>query len=431
MQCTICVKTVKENRIISCPSCEYKSCSTCLKKYFLGISEPRCPNCLVVLTREFVRENFKMFSREYEKMRERFIFQQEIALMPSTLSFVENELKARELLKQNVSLYEQKSKLYLQIEDINSTIRSNAVLIQTLQNHANHIIPKKNTKIIGKCPTEECRGFVTETEYKCGVCSVEMCKKCLQSEINPHKCNQDDVATAKLLQRDSKACPTCATLICKIDGCDQMWCTQCHTSFSWITGLISNGRVHNPHFYEWQRSVGNGVAPRVEDEVRCGHVDCGEMTRKIPPDMCPYVTQKLMALHMFVGHFSDKFPEPAAINNINARVKYLLNEMTEKEFMKSAYVADKDYNKRKDIRNIVDVLVFESDNIFRDVVNSEDISKDFLKNIENRMDNLVDFINTTLVVVHKKYGVTCQKRILYNNRQNYNKRCVYQYSVNL
>ena len=120
-----------------------------MKKYFLGISEPRCPNCLVVLTREFVRENFKMFSREYEKMRERFIFQQEIALMPSTLSFVENELKARELLKQNVILYEQKSKLYLQIEDINSTIRSNAVLIQTLQNHANHIIPKKNTKIIG------------------------------------------------------------------------------------------------------------------------------------------------------------------------------------------------------------------------------------------------------------------------------------------
>ena len=31
-----------------------------------------------------------------------------------------------------------------------------------------------------------------------------------------------------------------------------MWCTQCHTAFSWKSGQIQT-RVHNPHYYEWLR----------------------------------------------------------------------------------------------------------------------------------------------------------------------------------
>ena len=71
-----------------------------------------------------------------------------------------------------------------------------------------------------------------------------------------HTCNPDVRATAQLLDNDTRPCPRCSSLIHKIDGCDHMWCTQCHVSFSWDKGTIETSR-HNPHYYEWQRQQGD------------------------------------------------------------------------------------------------------------------------------------------------------------------------------
>ena len=116
--------------------------------------------------------------------------------------------------------------------------------------------------IVHACPGENCRGFL-DSEWTCSLCKVDVCSKCHEITgsvlSSQHVCNPDNVATAALLSKDTRPCPKCATGIYKIDGCDQMWCTQCHTGFSWRTGLVET-RVHNPHFFQWvreQREKGN------------------------------------------------------------------------------------------------------------------------------------------------------------------------------
>jgi hypothetical protein len=71
-----------------------------------------------------------------------------------------------------------------------------------------------------------------------------------------------------MLKKNTKPCPKCGVRISKIDGCDQMWCVECKTAFSWNTGNIESGKIHNPHYYQFMRERG-GMPRDPNDVVRC------------------------------------------------------------------------------------------------------------------------------------------------------------------
>jgi hypothetical protein len=117
-------------------------------------------------------------------------------------------------------------------------------------------------RIVMACPVDTCAGFVN-TLWKCGMCDTKICKECRRVKTDGHACVADDVATAHALAAETKPCPKCAASISKVSGCDQMWCTLCHTTFSWTTGKVEVATIHNPHYFQWLAANGKEI-PRAD-----------------------------------------------------------------------------------------------------------------------------------------------------------------------
>ena len=116
-----------------------------------------------------------------------------------------------------------------------------------------------------RCLTSKCPGFIIEST--CKICKVNQCASCLTLiSSNTHTCDPELVNTVKMIERSSKPCPNCKQRIEKTDGCDQMFCTECHTAFDWKTNKVIQGRIHNPHYFHWISTGGD--AARAEDEAR-------------------------------------------------------------------------------------------------------------------------------------------------------------------
>jgi hypothetical protein len=216
---------------------------------------------------------------------------------------------------------------------------------------------KKNSHYIFKCPRDDCRGFISDT-YICGTCNKSVCKFCkLKIDNNDHKCDKDDIKSSALVSSLTKLCPKCMTPILKSGGCDQMFCTQCNTPFSWITGEIEIGVIHNPHYYEYLSTVSGTVMDI--DVIACGEIPIAWVFMEIinRATTTQYILEKLRNLHRDVTHFRQVVLPVWVIDNvkdnIDIRVKYLLNEIDESIFKLKLINREK---KRMKIKAVYDLL---------------------------------------------------------------------------
>ena len=122
-----------------------------------------------------------------------------------------------------------------------------------------NVVVRQQQAFVKPCGAPGCKGFLS-TAWKCGMCDLWSCPDCHdvkgESRDVEHTCDPNKVLTVQLLEKEAKGCPKCGVQICKIEGCDQMWCTHCNTGFHWRTGKIASGPIHNPHYFEWLRSQG-------------------------------------------------------------------------------------------------------------------------------------------------------------------------------
>jgi hypothetical protein len=129
-----------------------------------------------------------------------------------------------------------------------------------------------------------------------------------------------------------------------------MWCIECKTAFSWKSGEIVNGKIHNPHYYEYLRKT-QGFVPRADNLNPCQEVQTMQyirnfftkhrttQTRHNPLfilierstfQLCRFM-EELRILH----NYEANRHETSLVNN---RIQFLINRIDEKKFSQDAFM---------------------------------------------------------------------------------------------
>jgi hypothetical protein len=269
---------------------------------------------------------------------------------------------------------------------------------------------KEKTKFIMKCPDAECRGFLS-TAYKCGTCQLWACPDCLEikgkEKDTEHTCNEERKQSVALILKESRPCPKCGERISKIEGCDQMWCTTCHTAFSWNTGQAVNGVVHNPHYYEFLRKQGNGVAPRNAGDVPCGGVPYYHTLQTALRKVTTAQLNILMAIHRLTSEIADQriqgFQSQFNQNdNGDLGTMYLMKEI-DKEYMKKELAKrELKRNKHLAIRAVLEMFVTTSTMMLNHIVNEPPKNSAEFEKTLDEFRNLKKYVNESLMLVSKQ-----------------------------
>jgi len=303
--CSVCLEkfTTTVRRAVSCPYCHEYFCVKCIEKYMMNsIEDPHCMACRrgwsQSLLQNFCTKTF--LTKTYPEYRSTILLNRSKAFLPQYQTKAERVLASEKILKLNAELHKQFKELVKEEQKILdkksklfSTIRSNeytaAGIINGSRDLEGNPINRENEianervreiasenndetakdnhkKFIRRCPAEGCNGFLSSM-WKCGICQNWSCSECFAIKglvkDAEHTCKEDDKATANLIRKNSKPCPNCGEFIEKSEGCDQMFCTACHSPFSWKKSeVIKTGIIHNPHYFEWLRRNGNNKYPQ-------------------------------------------------------------------------------------------------------------------------------------------------------------------------
>ena len=264
------------------------------------------------------------------------------------------------------------NKEYVEKKDALRLLRNRFWTAHRLYEEGDTATPEvERRQFIMKCPAEDCRGFLS-TAYKCGTCEARTCKDCLvclgkgEAGSQTHTCVPDMVESAKAIRAETRPCPKCGTRIFKIDGCDQMWCVMegCGTAFSWNSGHIVTGIVHNPHYYQWLRRQKGGAVPREAADIPCGGMPTtwqyvnAAARLEIPNEMKTIVLETFRNMQELVAQRLADYPaRMPQLMNKEMDVLYLMNELTEDDWKAGLEKAEHTFNRKKEIGQILQTLV--------------------------------------------------------------------------
>lgn len=138
-----------------------------------------------------------------------------------------------------------------------------------------------------------------------------------------------------------------------VKNCDQMFCTSCHTAFSWNTGHIETGHIHNPHYWEYLNRQGRDL-DGVRNMMGIRQNNCltlEETVRDVRSELYADLCQRIM--HMRHGTVQEQNDIDA---NKDIRKRYLKKEIDEKGFKMVLYKREKKKKFNVELTQILNMM---------------------------------------------------------------------------
>jgi hypothetical protein len=226
---------------------------------------------------------------------------------------------------------------------------------------------------------------------------------CHELATEPHVCSPDIVESVQLLARDTKRCPNCAVPIFKTSGCDQMWCTHCNNAFDWKTGELVRGIIHNPHYYQYVENHGGAV--RAPDDCMAQFVTYDELVAVLRAVECPNAMfHQLVEVYRYMIHYHQvelprlptRFDHDA---NIDLRIRFLENELTEEEFKTKLQRRQKDTEKKIEYRDVGETYVYLVNDMFRMFLQQHDVQE-----LVRHIAAITKQAHDAIAVLNKRYN---------------------------
>lgn len=459
MSCEVCCDAFNRSSRskISCPYCPFSACSGCSERYLLDTTQDaHCMSCRKGWSREILVDNFsfKFISHGYKNRRESLLLEREKSLMPATQPYVEFERNIRKIandidqLRQLAAHHNERWAAVLRIPHAVFAVEHgldnefDALILQhqmgfehrklgcniaidiehkewyrgrlSMQLHGQTIETVRRV-FVRACPAGDCRGFLSQA-WKCGMCDNWTCPECHEvkgkEKDGPHVCDPNNVETAKLLAKDSRPCPKCASVIFKIDGCDQMYCTQCHTAFSWRTGRVEMGTIHNPHYYEYHRQ--RGTLQRNPGDVPCGGFP---MIHQVF-SKCASIRNNSQVLnaHRTYGHCQRTvIPRytTGLQDNRDMRIKFMIGDISEDEFKRKIQQREKARHRKTEIMQVMEMYTNVLNDLFQALIEDGDVDV-----LTASIEQLREHFNMNMKSISKRYS-KCATPLLSENFDMY------------
>ena len=466
--CSICTESFNGNvrTRVHCNNCNTDICRKCIKRFLAeSVQEPNCMNCHEVYTKEFMDINLGhvyrcsilkkirldvLVAREKEYMPELMHRAQaykeieridkELASYGKKIIPARNEMMRLEKEKKNLDLnlrdtienmdvttseaikksqklissyYQHHEKLTKKITKYESQIKHLRDIRKTQHRIYQHGGTIKNVFVKMPCIKPECKGFLNEN-YTCGLCSIKVCKECHECMADvdgvEHICKQENIESVKAIEIETKPCPTCHARVYKTEGCDQMFCVQCHTAFSWDTGMIERGRIHNPHYFEWLRQKRQQM-PREAGDVPCGGLPHWvSIMYAIKPKGIDVMNltylQTVYKMTEFIQNKEiPKYPvregRDEYLNEI--AVDYMADKITESQWKNKLFVVEKKKEINIEKRLILDMILAVLIDIFRDLCVAS--SKETIDTKVTEIDEIRKYFNKSMENLARRFDI--------------------------
>ena len=463
IECVICADTVF--KLITCNFCNNTCCEECFQRYLLDSDiNPKCMHCSMFLLFEFIVKNTsdEWYSTIYRKYRQNVLFQEEKKVIHTAVDEKEIYTTAKYYYAREPKMVTTKDMwgiedTYLEELDL-TTLNANRCVEDYGKGwvgfdfetnlFTDTRIDTRTKKVNGydsnvfPCPLMQCLGFVIDSI--CNICNKDVCNECREQKFRHHTCNSDTIKSIQTLIKGSKGCPKCHIPISKIEGCDQMFCVECKTTFSWNTGRVVNDNEfrHNPHYLDWmeerrKEELITIVALRnieyncneyikLSDLVSCFSVEAQKTYKnynnKMPnisnifsplKDEAHYMSaflrihKNILDVRATAGNHANVRP----IDNHKFRVMLLTEDINKTQFKELIEKENYEYNRSLLYCNVY-MMVYNSaiilfDNIFAGThhkVKTKQTKLDFLFDIYCQFQKILEFANNKLDYNKKIFG---------------------------